>query len=87
MASAAHKMKVLSLYKQMLRESQKFDSYNYRMYALRRIRDAFRDNKTLTDSASIADSLSYAMKNLAIIKRQTIVGQLYQAPDKLVIEK
>ncbi|XP_058116079.1 LYR motif-containing protein 4 [Anopheles ziemanni] len=87
MAGAAHKMKVLSLYKQMLRASQNFDAYNYRMYALRRIRDAFRDNKALTDSASIENELSNAKKTLEIIKRQTIVGQLYQAPDKLVIEK
>ncbi|KFB39619.1 AGAP004196-PA-like protein [Anopheles sinensis] len=70
MASAAHKMKVLSLYKQMLRASQNFDAYNYRMYALRRIRDAFRDNKALTDGASIENELSYAKKNLEIIKRQ-----------------
>ncbi|XP_035891724.1 protein bcn92 [Anopheles stephensi] len=87
MAGPGHKMKVLSLYKQLLRASQKFDSYNYRMYALRRIRDAFRDNKALTDGATIASELSYAQKNLDIIKRQTIVGQLYGARDKLVIEK
>uniref|UniRef100_A0A182Q5I2 Complex 1 LYR protein domain-containing protein n=1 Tax=Anopheles farauti TaxID=69004 RepID=A0A182Q5I2_9DIPT len=87
MAVPGHRMKVLSLYKQLLRASEKFDAYNYRMYALRRIRDAFRDNKALTDSASIASELSYAQKNLEIIKRQTIVGQLYRAPDKLVIEK
>uniref|UniRef100_A0A182NLE4 Complex 1 LYR protein domain-containing protein n=1 Tax=Anopheles dirus TaxID=7168 RepID=A0A182NLE4_9DIPT len=87
MAVPGHKMKVLSLYKQLLRASEKFDSYNYRMYALRRIRDAFRENKALTDNGSIASELSYAQKNLDIIKRQTIVGQLYQAPDKLVIEK
>ncbi|XP_049278288.1 protein bcn92 [Anopheles funestus] len=87
MAGPGHKMKVLSLYKQLLRASQKFDSYNYRMYALRRIRDAFRANKALTDGTTIASELSYAQKNLEIIKRQTIVGQLYGAPDKLVIEK
>ncbi|XP_040160410.1 LYR motif-containing protein 4 [Anopheles arabiensis] len=87
MAGAGHKMKVLSLYKQLLRASQKFDSYNYRMYALRRIRDAFRENRALTDNAAIASELSYAQKNLEIIKRQTVIGQLYGAPDKLVIEK
>ncbi|XP_039430887.1 LYR motif-containing protein 4 [Culex pipiens pallens] len=86
MASGIHKMKVLSLYKQMLRESEKFSSYNYRMYALRRIRDAFRENKSLTDATKIEGQMEYAQKNLGIIKRQALVGQLFQA-DKLVIEK
>ncbi|XP_058060020.1 LYR motif-containing protein 4 [Anopheles bellator] len=87
MATAGHRMKVLSLYKQLLRESQKFDSYNYRMYAFRRIRDAFRENKALADGAKIENELSYGRKNLEIIKRQTVIGHMFQAPDKLVIEK
>ncbi|XP_055542087.1 LYR motif-containing protein 4 [Wyeomyia smithii] len=86
MSNVAQKMKVLSLYKQMIRESQKFSSYNYRMYALRRIRDAFRDNKSLSDSAKIQSELEYGQRNLDIIKRQVLVGQLFQT-DKLVIEK
>ncbi|XP_053695830.1 protein bcn92 [Sabethes cyaneus] len=86
MSNVANKMKVLTLYKQMLRESQKFSSYNYRMYALRRIRDAFRDNKSLSDSSKIESELEYGQRNLDIIKRQVLVGQLFQA-DKLVIEK
>uniref|UniRef100_A0A1Q3FCT5 Complex 1 LYR protein domain-containing protein n=1 Tax=Culex tarsalis TaxID=7177 RepID=A0A1Q3FCT5_CULTA len=86
MASGIHKMKVLSLYKQMLRESQKFSSYNYRMYAFRRIRDAFRENRSLTDATQIQSQLEYAQKNLGIIKRQALVGQLFHS-DKLVIEK
>lgn len=90
MSSAAHKMKVLSLYRQLLRESQKFSSYNFRYlfsmtnlgiyvlkmfaffsnYALRRVRDAFRENKALTDSSKIQAEMEYARKNLDIIKRQ-----------------
>ncbi|XP_058822708.1 LYR motif-containing protein 4 [Topomyia yanbarensis] len=79
-------MKVLTLYKQMLRESQKFSSYNYRSYALRRIRDAFRENKTLTDATKIQSELEYAQNNLEIIKRQALLSQLFRV-DKLVIEK
>ncbi|XP_055644132.1 LYR motif-containing protein 4 [Toxorhynchites rutilus septentrionalis] len=86
MASATHRMKVLSLYKEMLRESQKFNSYNYRMYALRRIRDAFRTNKSLVDSSQIQSEMDYALKNLDIIKRQAMIGHMFRA-DKLVIEK
>ncbi|XP_049537512.1 protein bcn92 [Anopheles darlingi] len=87
MATTGHKMKVLSLYKQLIRASQKFDSYNFRSYALRRIRHAFRENKALTDGAQIESELAYGQSNLDIIKRQTVIGNLFRAPDKLVIEK
>ncbi|XP_033608463.1 LYR motif-containing protein 4 [Cryptotermes secundus] len=77
---------VLKLYKTMLRESQKFSSYNYRLYALRRIRDSFRAGKSLADSTKIMEAVQNAEENLEIIKRQVIVGNLYAA-EKLVIEK
>uniref|UniRef100_A0A1B0CM77 Complex 1 LYR protein domain-containing protein n=1 Tax=Lutzomyia longipalpis TaxID=7200 RepID=A0A1B0CM77_LUTLO len=54
------KGKILSLYKLMLRESQKFTSYNYREYARRRIRDGFRDNKAVSDSQTIENQIKYS---------------------------
>ncbi|XP_077983371.1 LYR motif-containing protein 4-like [Glandiceps talaboti] len=81
----ASRTKVLTLYKQMLRESKKFTGYNYRTYAVRRIRDAFRENKSLTDSDQITQLLVKAEENLAIIKRQVVISQLYSEP-RLVIE-
>ncbi|GAB0092310.1 Protein bcn92 [Sergentomyia squamirostris] len=80
------KTKVLSLYKTMLRESQKFPSYNYREYAVRRIRDAFRENRNLSDSTTMENHVKYAKESLQIIRRQTVIGDLYKT-DKLVIEK
>ncbi|XP_059618894.1 LYR motif-containing protein 4 [Phlebotomus argentipes] len=80
------KSSVLSLYKTLLRESQRFSSYNYREYARRRIRDAFRDNKTLSDAESIKNQLKFANENLQVIRRQALIGDLYKS-DKLVIEK
>lgn len=56
------------------------------MYALRRTRDAFRENKCLADESKIQQCIKEAKENLEMIKRQVLVGQLYQA-DKLVIEK
>ncbi|XP_071443100.1 LYR motif-containing protein 4 [Hetaerina americana] len=76
---------ILALYKTMLRESEKFSSYNFRKYAIRRTRDAFRENKTLTDSEEIRKQMEYAKKNLEIIKRQVTVGSLYST-EKLIIE-
>lgn len=83
---ATSKNHVLKLYKTMLRESQKFSSYNYRQYALRRIRDSFRAGRSLADSTKIMEAVQKAEENLEMIKRQVVVGNLYAA-EKLVIEK
>jgi len=77
---------VLCLYRELMRESNKFSAYIYRKYALRRIRDAFRENKNITDETVIENLIKDGQKNLAIIKRQVIINQLYKT-DKLVIEK
>ncbi|XP_072017603.1 LYR motif-containing protein 4-like [Amphiura filiformis] len=83
--AAPSRAKVLSLYKQMMQESAKFSGYNYRTYAVIRIRDAFRENKDVTDSAKISSLVQKAEENLEIIKRQVVISQLYKDPP-LVIE-
>ncbi|XP_073487100.1 LYR motif-containing protein 4 isoform X1 [Aquarana catesbeiana] len=84
MASSS-RTQVLNLYKIMLRESQKFSSYNYRTYAIRRIRDAFREKKNIDDFHEVQTLVYQAKENLDIIRRQTSIGHLY-ANQKLVIE-
>ncbi|XP_018562841.1 LYR motif-containing protein 4 [Anoplophora glabripennis] len=79
------RQKILKLYKTMLRESQKFPAYNFREYAIRRVHVGFRENKNLTDPSLIENQIKEAKRNLEIIKRQVIIGQLYNA-EKLVIE-
>nr|XP_033785560.1 LYR motif-containing protein 4 isoform X1 [Geotrypetes seraphini]XP_033785561.1 LYR motif-containing protein 4 isoform X1 [Geotrypetes seraphini]XP_033785562.1 LYR motif-containing protein 4 isoform X1 [Geotrypetes seraphini]XP_033785563.1 LYR motif-containing protein 4 isoform X1 [Geotrypetes seraphini] len=89
-SSRAH---VLSLYRTMLRESKKFSSYNYRWlfvsfsrtYAIRRIRDAFKENKNVCNFQDIQTLLNRAEENLEIIQRQVTIGHLYST-QKLVIE-
>ncbi|KAL5233443.1 hypothetical protein ACI65C_000853 [Semiaphis heraclei] len=85
MAASVTRAEVLKIYKTMLRESGKFSFYNYRMYAIRRVRDAFREQKAVNDKSKIQQHLLEAHKFLNIIKRQVIVGDLYKF-DKLVIE-
>ncbi|XP_063544760.1 LYR motif-containing protein 4 [Cydia strobilella] len=85
MATNVTKMQVLSIYKNLLRESQNFANYNFRSYALRRVRDAFKANKTLSDSKQIQKEYQFAKENLAIIRRQAAIGDMYQT-EKLVIE-
>ncbi|KAJ8963215.1 hypothetical protein NQ318_018681 [Aromia moschata] len=79
------KKQILKLYKALLRESQKFPAYNFREYSLRRVRDAFKENKNLTDEILVTDRLKEAVRNFEIIKRQVVLGQMYST-EKLVIE-
>ncbi|XP_054841513.1 LYR motif-containing protein 4 [Eublepharis macularius] len=83
--AAATRAEVLRLYRALLKESGKFASYGYRSYALRRIRDAFRENKNVKDSAQIETLMNNAKTNLEMIRRQVTIGQLYTT-QKLVIE-
>ncbi|XP_022798085.1 LYR motif-containing protein 4-like [Stylophora pistillata] len=77
---------VLQLYRQMLRVGKTFTSYNFRMYATRRIKDAFRENKDITDPEKIKTLIKRAEDSLQVMKRQVSLGQMYRH-EKLVIEK
>ncbi|KKY15677.1 putative iron-sulfur cluster biosynthesis protein isd11 [Diplodia seriata] len=74
-----------SLYRSLLRQARQFAAYNFREYALRRTKDAFRDQRRLTDSREIQDAIQKGLKELQVLKRQTVVSQFYQL-DKLVVE-
>lgn len=58
------RQQVLSLYHQMMREAQHFNAYNYRDYALRRIRDGFKLNSKEADTTKIAEFISRARSDL-----------------------
>ena len=47
MSSSPTRPVVLTLYKIMLREAAKFPDFNFRSYSVRRIRDAFRESRSL----------------------------------------
>ncbi|XP_012253587.2 protein bcn92 isoform X2 [Athalia rosae] len=68
---------IIGLYRNMIRQSKKWNSYNYRTYALRKIRHEFRENKTLKDQEKIKDTFQFGVQNLEVIKRQVILGNLY----------
>ncbi|SPQ19683.1 a2163750-4ee7-4295-b480-621c10712d89 [Thermothielavioides terrestris] len=77
--------KVLSLYRQLLRQGNQFASYNFREYAKRRTRDAFRENKDVEDPRRIQELVQKGLKDLQMMKRQTVISQFYQL-DRLVVE-
>uniref|UniRef100_A0A3Q1BDD6 Complex 1 LYR protein domain-containing protein n=2 Tax=Amphiprion ocellaris TaxID=80972 RepID=A0A3Q1BDD6_AMPOC len=69
MASSS-RAQVISLYRTMLKESQKFSSYNYRTYALRRVRDAFRANGKVEDPVTVERLMEEGRRTLGVIQRQ-----------------
>lgn len=76
---------ILSLYRQIIKNSKKFTNYNFREYFLRRSRLEFKRNMNLSDPSQISDLFSKAMDELAVLKRQAIISQLYTF-DKTVVE-
>ncbi|KAI0487653.1 iron-sulfur cluster biosynthesis protein-like protein Isd11 [Xylaria cf. heliscus] len=72
-------------YRQLLRTGDQFQAYNFREYAKRRTRAAFRESKDVEDPRQIQDLIQKGLKDLQIMKRQTVVSQFYQI-DRLVVE-
>ncbi|CAG9940898.1 unnamed protein product [Clonostachys rosea f. rosea IK726] len=76
---------VRSLYRQLLRQGNQFTAYNFREYAKRRTRDAFREHVAVNDPRKIQELVQQGLKDLQVMKRQTVIGQFYQL-DRLVVE-
>ncbi|KAI0399259.1 iron-sulfur cluster biosynthesis protein-like protein Isd11 [Xylaria palmicola] len=74
-----------SLYRQLLRTGDQFQAYNFREYAKRRTRDAFRDSRDVEDPRQIQGLIQKGLKDLQIMQRQTVVSKFYEI-DRLVIE-
>lgn len=59
---------VRSLYRSLLRQSKQFANYNFRMYAWRRTRDAFRESREERDSRRIQELVQHGLKELQVMK-------------------
>ncbi|XP_057571242.1 LYR motif-containing protein 4-like [Hippopotamus amphibius kiboko] len=81
MTASSH-AQVLDRYQAMLRESKHFTTYNYKTYTIRRIGDAFRENKNVQDFVKIQGLMNKAKRDLGIIQLQVHISQLYLT-DKL----
>lgn len=84
-SSTSTRSVVLSLYHQMLRESSKFPSYNFRSYFVQRTRDRFRANANLTQPDKIEQLISETRDELEVIRRQVLIHRLYPS-NPLVVE-
>lgn len=76
---------MLGLYKQIIKNANRFNDYNFRQYFLRKARTEFRANKDVADAKVLDALISDAQKDLGVLKRQSIISQLYTF-DKLVVE-
>ncbi|KAF4587178.1 complex 1 protein [Ophiocordyceps camponoti-floridani] len=76
---------VISLYRQLLRQAGQFKAYNFREYARRRTRDAYRDNRGVQDERKIQELVQKGLRELQVMKRQTYISRFYQL-DRLVVE-
>ncbi|KAI1452611.1 hypothetical protein F4805DRAFT_446899 [Annulohypoxylon moriforme] len=74
-----------SLYRQLLRQGEQFEAYNFREYAKRRTKDAFRDSIDVHDPREIQTLIQKGLKELQMMKRQTVISKFYQL-DRLVVE-
>ncbi|KAL3472629.1 hypothetical protein BJX99DRAFT_249502 [Aspergillus californicus] len=74
-----------SLFRSLLRQSSQFSNYNFREYALRRTRDAFREHQRENEERKVQELIQEGLQSLRMMKRQTVISQFYQL-DKLVVE-
>ena len=74
------KADVLALFRSMFRHSSKIVNYNFRSHAQRRIRWGFEQNKSVA-GAELAEKYKYGLTQLDVVKRQSIISQLY--PDSV----
>ncbi|XP_010899231.1 LYR motif-containing protein 4B [Esox lucius] len=82
--AASTRTQVLSLYRLLMKESSKLPSYNFRTYALRRVRDAFRANQSIKDPKVVEKLLKQGKDNLGIIRRQVTIGKMYTTQKTIV---
>ncbi|EMC98201.1 hypothetical protein BAUCODRAFT_105321 [Baudoinia panamericana UAMH 10762] len=76
---------VRSLYRSLTRQARQFAAYNFREYAKRRTRDAFREHRAESDERKVQELMQKGLKELQMLKRQTVVSQFFQL-DRLVVE-
>ncbi|KAH7161225.1 hypothetical protein EDB81DRAFT_784161 [Dactylonectria macrodidyma] len=76
---------VRSLYRQLLRQGEQFAAYNFREYAKRRTRDAFREHIGEQDPRKVQELVQHGLKELQGMKRQTVISKFYEL-DRLVVE-
>mmetsp|Transcript_13491 Transcript_13491/g.13691 ORF Transcript_13491/g.13691 Transcript_13491/m.13691 type:complete len:82 (-) Transcript_13491:311-556(-) len=66
----------LRLFRSLLREAKQVNDYNFRSYAVRRVKSGFRLNQTL-QRGDIESTLDQGFSQLALLKRQRTLGNMF----------
>ncbi|KAK3046908.1 hypothetical protein LTR09_011659 [Extremus antarcticus] len=85
-STANHSAKqVLSLYRSLLRQSAQFAAYNFREYARRRTRDAFRQHKSEKDERRQQELVQRGLRELQVLKMK-LDGKRWRRDDREIVE-
>jgi len=66
--SASSAVEVRSLYRSLTRQARQFANYNFREYAKRRTRDAFREHGAETDERRVQELMQKGLQELQVLK-------------------
>jgi hypothetical protein len=69
--------RALGLFRQLMRASRGFTNYNFREYALRRVRTGFREGAAAADGAASLKLVHEGERQLELVRRQATISQLY----------
>ncbi|GLC41610.1 hypothetical protein PLESTB_000696900 [Pleodorina starrii] len=75
-----------ALLRAFLRQGRRFPNYNIREYIRRRAKEGFHEAASVTDPAAVAALLQSGRQELEVVKRQSLVYQLYGRKVKNVLE-
>lgn len=66
----------VSLFRTLLREAKQMTDYNFRSFAVRRVKAGFKTNRNLQGEEAAA-ALKTGEEQLAVMKRQVVIGKMY----------
>eukprot|EP01031_Cornospumella_fuschlensis_P042989 gene42989-52540_t len=85
-STAPSRLQVLSLYRGILRNANKFPNYNFKAHAKRRTVAAFHECKSLVDSQQIQEKYRFGQDQLELIRRQALLSSLYPEDPSVVTQ-
>ena len=74
----------LKLYRNMIRSGKKIDHYNFREYAIRRIRFEFKAHTYLESSEQVVEKLNVAVDQHKMLCRMQTMSNLYHGENSVL---
>lgn len=77
-------MSALQLYRQLISNANRFNTWNFREYAKRRTREEFRKYRSETDPKIINELIREGWKQNEIVRRQALINSMYSKDDLII---